>query len=71
MIVQFLGHQYRRDFQDRAARGSAAEGGPDLGNCLPLATPYDPAEDPPGSIDPSGTVAGAAIAAGPAGTDSG
>jgi hypothetical protein len=27
--------------------------------CLPLATPYDPAEDPPGSIDPLGTVAGA------------
>ncbi len=24
---------------------------------LPLATPYDPAEDPPGSIDPMGTVA--------------
>lgn len=24
---------------------------------LPLATPYDPAEDPPGSIDPLGTVA--------------
>ena len=39
--------------------------------CLPLATPYDPAEDPPGSIDPLGTVAGAASAAGPAGTDSG
>lgn len=27
--------------------------------CLPLATPYDPAEDPPGSVDPLGTVAGA------------
>lgn len=27
--------------------------------CLPVATPYDPAEDPPGSIDPLGTVAGA------------
>ena len=26
---------------------------------LPRATPYDPAEDPPGSIDPLGTVAGA------------
>jgi hypothetical protein len=26
---------------------------------LPLATPYDPAEDPPGSIDPLGTVASA------------
>jgi len=26
---------------------------------LPKATPYDPAEDPPGSIDPLGTVAGA------------
>ena len=26
-------------------------------DCLPLATPYDPAEDPPGSIDPLGTVA--------------
>ena len=24
--------------------------------CLPLATPYDPAEDPPGSVDPLGTV---------------
>ena len=28
-------------------------------DCLPLATPYDPAEDPPGSIDPLGTVASA------------
>lgn len=28
-------------------------------DCLPKATPYDPAEDPPGSIDPLGTVAGA------------
>ncbi len=27
--------------------------------CLPLATPYDPAEDPPGSVDPLGTVTGA------------
>lgn len=27
--------------------------------CLPFTTPYDPAEDPPGSIDPLGTVAGA------------
>lgn len=27
--------------------------------CLPLATVYDPAEDPPGSIDPLGTVAAA------------
>jgi hypothetical protein len=27
--------------------------------CLPLATTYDPAEDPPGSIDPLGTVAAA------------
>ena len=27
--------------------------------CLPFATPYDPAEDPPGSVDPLGTVAGA------------
>ena len=27
--------------------------------CLPQATPYDPAEDPPGSVDPLGTVAGA------------
>ena len=26
-------------------------------DCLPFATPYDPAEDPPGSIDPLGTVA--------------
>lgn len=25
-------------------------------DCLPKATPYDPAEDPPGSIDPLGTV---------------
>ena len=24
---------------------------------LPIPTPYDPAEDPPGSIDPMGTVA--------------
>ena len=38
--------------------------------CLPLATPYDPAEDPPGSIDPLGTVAGAVIVAGPAGARS-
>jgi len=30
-----------------------------LFDCLPLATPYDPAEDPPGSIDPMGTVASA------------
>ena len=28
-------------------------------DCLPLATPYDPAEDPPSSIDPLGTVASA------------
>ncbi|HQI28323.1 MAG TPA: hypothetical protein PLT20_09590, partial [Sedimentisphaerales bacterium] len=28
-------------------------------NCLPNATSYDPAEDPPGSVDPLGTVAGA------------
>ena len=28
-------------------------------DCLPKATPYDPAEDPPGSVDPVGTVAGA------------
>ena len=28
-------------------------------DCLPKATPYDPAEDPPGSVDPLGTVAGA------------
>lgn len=27
--------------------------------CLTFTTPYDPAEDPPGSIDPLGTVAGA------------
>ncbi|REJ74579.1 MAG: hypothetical protein DWQ34_06775 [Planctomycetota bacterium] len=27
-----------------------------LDRCLPLPTPYDPAEDPPGSIDPLGTV---------------
>lgn len=27
--------------------------------CLPLATPFDPAEDPPNSVDPLGTVAGA------------
>lgn len=27
--------------------------------CLPLATPYDPAEDPPGSVDPLGTVTSA------------
>lgn len=27
--------------------------------CLPFATPYDPAGDPPGSVDPLGTVAGA------------
>jgi hypothetical protein len=27
--------------------------------CLPLATPYDSAEDPPGSVDPLGTAAGA------------
>lgn len=30
-----------------------------LPRCLPVATPYDPAEDPPGSIDPLGTVAAA------------
>jgi hypothetical protein len=28
-------------------------------NLLPQSTPYDPAEDPPGSIDPLGTVTGA------------
>jgi hypothetical protein len=28
-------------------------------NLLPRSTPYDPAEDPPGSIDPLGTVTGA------------
>lgn len=28
-------------------------------DCLPIATPYDPAEDPPGSIDPLGTVGSA------------
>lgn len=28
-------------------------------NSLPQSTPYDPAEDPPGSIDPLGTVTGA------------
>lgn len=27
--------------------------------CLPRTTPYDPAEDPPGSVDPLGTVTGA------------
>jgi hypothetical protein len=26
---------------------------------LPQSTPYDPAEDPPGSVDPLGTVTGA------------
>ena len=30
-----------------------------LFDCLPIATPYDPAEDPPGSIDTLGTVASA------------
>jgi hypothetical protein len=30
-----------------------------LARFLPLATPFDSAEDPPGSIDPLGTVAGA------------
>ena len=28
-----------------------------LEQCLPISAPYDPAEDPPGSIDPMGTVA--------------
>jgi len=30
-----------------------------LPDSLPQATPYDPAEDPPASVDPVGTVAGA------------
>jgi hypothetical protein len=45
---------------DDAADGTTAFGAPSmLPRCLPLATTYDPAEDPPGSIDPLGTVASA------------
>ena len=56
-----LGRLIRSLFQLRQSKACNDKKGtnPLLATYLPLATPYDPAEDPPGSVDPLGTVASA------------